>query len=1008
MNEHPQALIHLAQNFVFFAQPIYYELIIRINKTTTMLMSESARQAFDAFYQRANKLNLNTDTINHYKANILHAFGCSDFIQRIATQYCEKFLQILPDLNQSLTTSGELINGQELNIDDYHLAALQHDLQQDLSNCTSEEEALAIIRQYRHLNMLKIAWADFHHIQSIQTSLLATSYLANILICEANNYVYTELIKRHGAPEQNQKLIIMGMGKLGGNELNFSSDIDLIFAYPAKGVCDGKKETEHQVFFTRAAQRLIKMLDQVTQDGRVFRVDMRLRPLGESGPLVLPFSALESYYLEQGRQWERFAMQKMRIVNDTPWNNELYGIITPFMYRKYIDFTTVDAIREMKQMIEKEVRRRQISSNIKLGKGGIREVEFFVQSLQLIHAGRHIQCQASSILKAMHELELVDLLASDERQQIQADYLFLRKVEHYLQAFNDEQTQTLPDSKLHQQRLCVLLNCENLGAYQLIIEQCMARINAIFSTLVDDANQSDETQQNDEYSALFDDIWHLSLSPDEMHQVCEHLLSKSACDLLQEHLGHFKKKIERSGVSARAVKSVNKLVPLLLQEFDIDNKNLDIAQVSGLFGILQTISGRVTYIDLLLEHPDVRKRLLVLCKKSPWISEQISHYPLLLDELLNPIYLEKNDISLTQYKQDCADQLRQTLLRVDLEDVEMVMDRLREFKHTNQLRIAAADISGTLAINQVSDRLTLLAEVLMAQVIEYAWQQISKLFGQPSGNTADAKNFALIAYGKFGGIELSYGSDLDLVFLHGADLSLQTDDSGSRKQISNQEFYIKLVQRICHICSTKTYIGILYDIDLRLRPSGNSGLLVSHIESFFDYQNNTAWTWEHQALVRSRAVIAPAHLSKRFNEIKTHIICKQRDEAELKQAVFDMRNKMREHLQKDTLDKIDIKQSNGGIVDVEFMVQFWVLSQAHQYNQLSLWSDNLRLLETLEKHQVISATQASSLGKAYLTIRHSSHRLQLANQQYARRGKKLEEAMQQVQNIFNRVFNYNT
>ncbi|MFW8590385.1 bifunctional [glutamate--ammonia ligase]-adenylyl-L-tyrosine phosphorylase/[glutamate--ammonia-ligase] adenylyltransferase [Glaciecola sp. 2405UD65-10] len=959
-------------------------------------LHEKAKQAFDTFYEKASRNSNNIEVVNQHQALILQAFYYSDFIQRIATQYSDEFIGLLPNIASFDASKA---------IEHYCLENVQTALRQNLAESSDETQAYAHIRKCRHLNMMQIAWHDFLNEQSITDSLQVTSHLANILINESYHYLYEQLCKRFGEPEEKQDLLILAMGKLGGNELNFSSDIDLIFTYPYSGETHHpRKPIEHQVFFTRLAQRFIKMLDHVTQDGRVFRVDMRLRPLGESGPLVLPFSAFESYYLEQGREWERFAMQKMRIVNNTPFNDELKSIITPFVYRKYIDFTTLESIREMKRLIENEVRRRQITNNIKLGKGGIREVEFFIQSIQLIHAGRDDACQTPSILRAMKALVNAGFLDAKEQEALQADYLYLRKAEHYIQAFNDEQTQTLPESEHNQERLNALIQGDEQSDYQLLISNCMARINKVFSSLVDDANETKQKNNNDPINDTFDDLWHVEMPEEEFIDTCSAFFDARGAKVLFHHLGLFKKKVDRSGVSARGVKSINKLMPLLLHEFGVEKNSLADDEIEGLFGILQTIIGRITYIDLLLEHPDVRHRLRLLCKKSPWISQQIAQYPLLLDELLHPIYLNEDTLSLQEWKLACADQLRQSMLRVDLEDPEMVMDKLREFKHTNQLRIAAADIMGVLAINQVSDKLTILAEVLMQQVIEYAYTQMIELYGIPSGGDLECKNIALIAYGKFGGIELSYDSDLDLVFLHNTDLSGSTDESGSRKQLSNQEFYIKLVQRISHISGTKTYNGILYEIDLRLRPSGNSGLLISHVDSFAEYQQEKAWTWEHQALVRSRVVYASQSLRNNVYTIREQVIAKHRVKSELCLSVYEMRRKMRDHLLKEPNAEMDLKHTHGGIVDIEFMVQYWVLLSGEQHAKQLHWSDNLRLLETLCEINVISKEMQQGLSKAYLSLRHASHRLQLAKLKYARVNSELLNATQYVAECFDELF----
>jgi glutamate-ammonia-ligase adenylyltransferase len=1007
---------------------------------------QQAKISFKQLAQKFVELSLPDMLLQQYQQRIVESFAYSDFITKVALQYPQEFADILVNINiayESLTDSKKQIDLAHYKSKQGALnEKLELVLQSNIPLQALEIKAAALVRKFRHINMLEIAFYDIHQLQSIETSLLAVSELADIIINDAYKCLYKALSKRYGEPEDQQALLIMGMGKLGGRELNFSSDIDLIFTYPSQGETQGKKPIEHQVFFTRLAQKLIAMLGQITQDAFAYRVDMRLRPMGDSGPLVLPFSALESYYQEQGRQWERFAMQKMRIINQTPFNQDLYDIIKPFVYRKYIDFTTIESIREMKGLIEKEVRRRQIKYNIKLGEGGIREAEFFVQSAQLIHAGRLISCQLTSILASMQALQDANLTGDIDIPQLKSDYLYLRKVEHFLQMFNDEQTQTLPITntkmndeiaELNQSRLTHLLGEPNYAQVNSKIDACMKRIHNVFASVVQDANNPHQEDQlategnlatngniakDQETIDALDDIWQLSLSKSEAIEAIEKRLSEETAETFIDNILKFKKKTERAGVSQRALQSINKLMPLLLTEMVLaEGKFYDDAftdQSQGVFDILQTISGRVTYVDLLLEHPEVRHRLLHLCKKSVWVSQQIAQYPILLDELLHPLYLDKNELSLAEYKAQCADNLRQSMLRVDTLDEELVMDRLREFKHTTQLRIAAGDISGTLAINQVSDKLTLLAEVIMQEVIDVAWHQLVSLFGQPSTHPSsnisngEQKQLALIAYGKFGGIELSYGSDLDVVFLHNADLSLNTDETGSRKQVSNQEFYIKLVQRICHICTTKTYSGILYDIDLRLRPSGNSGLLVSHIDTFYDYQRTNAWTWEHQALVRTRVVAGSASLTKHFNQVRQAILCQTREPDELKQQVLEMREKMRSHLESTLPSQIDIKQTKGGIVDVEFMVQYLILKNANQFADIIKWSDNLRLLNALTEIDAIDEAQQQLLTKAYLSLRHASHRIQLANKKFARGGDKLStklsKSFEDVQLVYKQVF----
>lgn len=982
------------------------------------------------------------------KTLLMSGFRYSDFFQKSAQQYPRDLLTHLDELYLTVIEpnvhDADALKASLLTYYQNFSSVLDTKINalclHDKTLLSAETQLQELIRIFRQINMSAIACLDFSGIQCIKSSLLGVSLLADAIINNANKYLYQACIKRYGEPENKQALLVLAMGKLGGQELNFSSDIDLIFTYPSKGVTKGHtKEYEHQVFFTKLAQKLIQCLDKVSQHGRAYRVDMRLRPLGESGPIVLSFAAFETYYQDQGREWERFAMQKARVLGHSIHKKELEDIIRPFVYRKYQDFTTISSIREMKSLINKEVRRKQITNNIKLGRGGIREVEFFIQSLQLMYAGKHPQCQYSSILKSMTAIASLNLQGDVNIEQLQKNYLYLRRIEHYIQAFNDEQTQTLPNNDINQLRLCELLKDDRFETTCIKIKQAMQEIHQAFASIVEDANAEDMPVEASEqyklnipssfsltdtpFDKALEDLWCLNIDDSAAFDMLSSLFDDEAQEVAQslvQSTSHFKTKAKRLRLGARAESSINKLIPLLIKELihkikQIPNSHI-INGLQGIFGILQTITGRVTYVDLLLEYPDVRTRLIGLCQKSPWIAQEIAKHPILLDEILHPQYLLEANINLTQWKQNCKEQLQQILLRIDPDDEEQILESLREFKLSEQLRIAAADVMDNIQVNIVSDKLSLLAEVIVEQVIEIAWRFTSTVFGQPqhSGQTksetlADNTPYqlAIVAYGKFGGIELSYGSDLDLVFLYDAETNGSTDQSGSRKQISNQEFYIKLVQRFCHICNTNSYSGILYEIDLRLRPSGNSGLLISHIDSFQNYQLNTAWTWEHQALLRTRAIWGRSSLISTFGQIRKQVLSQVRDTSKLKLEVLEMREKMRQHLLHESADSIDLKQTRGGIVDIEFIVQYLVLSHAHEHEQLYIYSDNLRLLDALVECSILEQSQAHTLRKAYLSLRKNSHKLQLANTKLTKSelttDTELTETMPKVDAIFQQI-----
>jgi glutamate-ammonia-ligase adenylyltransferase len=990
------------------------------------------------------------------KAEVIHAFALSDFIARTAQLYPIQFMQKLAAIIEHPNH-----NGQQYQ--EYYLQLQQH-LQQALASSNDEATLHKALRQFRHLTMLSIAWRDLVYKADIKQSLLAISHLADALINSANAWLYQKACERYGNPApvsqqfdgndsdpapHQQELLIIGMGKLGGHELNFSSDIDLIFVYPESGETDHpRKPIDHQTFFTRLAQKLIAALHQTTMDGQVYRVDMRLRPLGDSGPLVVSMPAFESYYLEQGREWERFAMQKARVINpDSETVRELQSIITPFVYRKYLDFTTLESLRNMKKLIANEVARRNLTNNIKLGKGGIREVEFFVQSLQMIHAGKVTECQTKSILASFKVLVEHELLSKQDAVELQESYLFLRQVEHYLQAFDDKQTQQLPNNELDKARLCFLLESLplldiqgtlksetsiDIGLEFEPIQRHMQGVNRHFMSLIekDHEDQDDNQALNQSYS----DLWLLDLDKAEMQGLFASLLGDTTeSEKLSSKLAEFKLKCTKHDIGQRGHKTLNKLIPQLLNEVltyqygddkeggtDVlaandentgnavthnTNTSMPVTHASDLFerifNILLTIVGRTTYLDLLLENPAVRRRLITLSANSHWVAKQIKAFPLLLDELLHPAYLQLDDADIATWRSEYKSELRLQLLRVEPDDVEAQMDALRYFKLTQQLRIAAADITGTLAINNVSDKLTVLAEVLLAQVIDIAWIQLAIRYGTPIGYSMQNKGLGVLAYGKMGGIELGYGSDLDIVFVH--DVNLSTMSNGPKK-ISCSEFFVKLVQRVTHIFTTKTYLNDLYEIDLRLRPSGNSGLLISHIDTFSHYQENDAWTWEHQALVRARCVYGHVALRNKFTAIRKRVLKTKRGKAQLRKEVADMREKMRRHLDKSDTKRADLKQTSGGITDLEFLTQYWVLQHSNQFSELITWSDNLRILDSLAQVEVISDAQNEALQEAYLFIRNQLHKLSLGAFGSNNAVPGLEKHMKVIQSNYAKVF----
>ena len=845
-------------------------------------------------------------------------------------------------------------------------------LNEHLTSVLDETALMKALRLFRRYILVRLEWSQLTYTSSDEQILSQLSELAEVIIVTARDWLYELSCKEWGTPcshqGEPQPLLVLGMGKLGGGELNFSSDIDLIFTYPEHGQTQGgRRELDNAVFFTRLGQRLIKALDSITEDGFVYRVDMRLRPLGEGGPLVLSFSSMEDYYQEQGRDWERYAMVKAKVLGDQqdPYSKELYQMLKPFVYRRYIDFSVLQSLRNMKSMIEREVRRRGLKNNIKLGAGGIREIEFIVQVFQLIRGGRVIGLQTRSLLTALQVIEQESLLDTNEVTQLRNNYLFLRRCENLLQAINDEQTQTLPEEELDQIRLATNMGFTNWSEF---IEQLAVRMQQnrlIFNALIgnDDSQSAPNTKQ---YNDLFDDLWVPDLQLSDIKAVLPNY-SDSDAEQLYQMLIQFRNDIGKRTIGVRGREILDQLMPRLLDA--ICNEQQAIMVFSRILPLLVNIVSRTTYLELLLEYPSALKQLIRLCSASPMISDQLAHYPILLDELIdiNSLY---QTIEPNEYKS----QLYQYLLRIHVDDEEQQLEALRQFKQMQLLHIAAADVEHILTTMKVSDHLTYVAEALLDFVVQMAWSQMVERYGKPAHLADNHKGLVVVAYGKLGGWELGYGSDLDLVFLHDCPANSVTNGD---KQIDSRQFYLRLVQRIIHLFNVRTSFGILYEVDVRLRPQGDAGLLACSLDSFADYQMNEAWTWEHQALVRARAVYGENSLIKRFNQIRHDVLCKPRDENQLKTEVRQMREKMRNHLGTTQAELFNLKIDEGGIGDIEFLSQYLVLNYANSHPKMTTWSDNVRILELATHYQIMDSHEAEQLTQAYIDMRNQIHQLAL-------------------------------
>ncbi|MGB5446719.1 MAG: bifunctional [glutamate--ammonia ligase]-adenylyl-L-tyrosine phosphorylase/[glutamate--ammonia-ligase] adenylyltransferase, partial [Psychromonas sp.] len=808
---------------------------------------------------------------------------------------------------------------------------------------------------------------------SLAESLEHTSYLADELILKSMCWLYNKQCTEQGTPinqaGERQPMFIFAMGKLGGRELNFSSDIDLIFTYPERGGTQGgRRSIDNQTFFIKLGQRLIAALHQITVDGFVYRVDMRLRPFGESGPLVTTFASIEDYYQSHGRDWERYAMVKARVIGEQgEYKKTLELLLKPFVYRRYIDFSAIESLRQMKAMISAEVRRKGLKDNIKLGKGGIREVEFVAQAFQLIRGGRRPELRCKGLQETLKVLSDMGELPTDRVQNLLDCYQFLRRVENTLQQIADKQTQTLPTNELDKCRLINVMGYPTWQDFYHKLQQVMASVHDEFSWVV---GEDDKQEEHEKIDQALSELWSLQLSePEVINLLHGKGLQETVAGEFASALVVFKEDLKKRPIGPRGQTTLDKLMPRIIGR--ICGFNNPVELLNRVKELLFAIISRTAYLELLNENEGALKQLLKLCDSSPRVASQLARYPILLDELLDPQQLYK-PTKLGDYKTE----LQRFMLRIPEEDMEQQMEALRQFKQIQFLYIAAADIEGSITLPEVSDHLTYLSEAILDYVVQIAWLQLVEKFGLPS-NVGDSgrKGFAVIGYGKMGGIELGYGSDLDLVFLHDTDIRGETN--GARK-IDNQLFYFRLAQRIIHIFNARTNSGILYEIDMRLRPSGDSGVLVSSIASYKKYLQNDAWTWEHQALVRARAVFFDEQILAEFNEARESALIQARNNTTLATDVIEMRNKMRKHLNRAKEGEFDLKQSPGGMVDIEFIAQYLVLAYACRSDRgLCKWSDNLRIFETCEKLGLLTAQEAKALTSAYCALRDETHRLTL-------------------------------
>jgi len=815
----------------------------------------------------------------------------------------------------------------------------------------TEDALSARLRELRARVMLRLAARDLAGLAPLEEVTGTMTALAEVALAQALDFHRAAMVARHGRPLADgveQPMLIVGMGKLGGRELNVSSDIDLILLYPEDGETDGARPLANQEFFVRLGQRIIRMLNDVTADGQVFRVDMRLRPWGDAGALAASFDALEQYFVAHGREWERYAWIKARVVagGDEASIAALEQLSRPFVFRKYLDYGTIAAVRALHAQIRREVMRRDLGDHIKLGPGGIREIEFIAQSFQLIRGGRDSALRVRPTLAVLQTLGAKHLIEPETLRELTEAYVFLRRLEHRLQYVDDAQTHRLPADEADRALIASSMGFADWPALQAELDRHRAAVTRRFEGVFADTEDEDSRFRPVCDGSLTDDEAAVQLSHcgfQDPHGVMERLRALRNSHRYQSLPGASHARLEA-------------LLPRLLEA--VCRTATPDAALARCIDFIESISRRAAYLALLQESPQALARVAELLSSSPWAAAYLTRHPALLDELLDVRQLHMP----SDWSEFLLDLRREMAAHEG--DTERQMDLMRELHHAQVFRLLAQDLAGLLSVERLADHLSIAADLVLTVAVEECWKLVRQ-------RHRETPRIALIGYGKLGGKELGYASDLDLVYIY-------DDDHPAAP-----ENYARLVQRITTWLSSHTAAGVLFETDLRLRPNGEAGLLVHSMAALRRYQTESAWVWEHQALTRARFCAGDAGLGALFEALRRDILTAPVDRAALRADVLAMRAKMAEG-HPNRSDLFDLKHDRGGMVDIEFIVQYLVLAYAPRHYELTANLGNIALLHMAGGLQLIPAALATTVADAYREYRRLQHKLRLNGAEYAR------------------------
>lgn len=920
------------------------------------------RNRLDSFKESLKRSGLQIDPGPDLESNLIKIFLFSEFI---ASSFIRN-----PGIFKDLIDSEDLFKSYSKHT---IVARLEKKISKDMDVAMVKE----ILLQTKLYETIRIAWRDLTGTAKLSETLGDLSFLADAIVNTAMAAIYDEVCEAYGIPVDSegnfQGMIVLGMGKLGAGELNFSSDIDLIFVYPEKGYTNGENIISNEEFFTKVCRRFLKFFSAGYHEINFYRLDTRLRPYGDGGPLVMSSLAFEEYYQAQGREWERYAMIKARpVAGDIEAGFRLLKVLKPFIYRRYFDYGSFDSFRDMKQRITLQVKNKKLKNNIKLGAGGIREIEFFGQLFQMIRGGVEPKLQERKILKVLDLLQTHHCIDGTTKKDLKKAYVFLRLVENRLQAYADLQTHDIPQKEDKRKILALSMGLDAWDDFVKELNYHMQRVHYHFSQLL----VSEDEEKPDKETQNLKELW-ININDPQYAADSIAVAGFKEPDRVLSILRSFEEHPNTRRLTSNGRKKLARLIPVLVRK--IGRQNNPDGILVKLIDLIITIERRTCYLSLLIENKNALETLITLAQKSPWIITFLSNHPALLDELMHPATLYS-----PPGKQALEKEMEIRMAGIPSGDVEFLIEELCIFRQINCLRVAAADVSGNYPLMKVSDHLTYIAETVLAQVLASAWEIVTQKYGFPQGvsnEDIDHCGFAIIAYGKVGGLEMGYKSDIDIVFLHRGEPGVT---KGKEKQrIDTIRFYSNMGQRIINALTMHTPAGTLYGADMRLRPGGNSGMIVSHIDAFEEYMKDQAWTWEHQALIRARPVVGDKALCSRFNEIRDSVLTGERDAKLLKKEVGDMRERMREERLKVKKDFFNLKQSRGCIVDIEFLVQYLILKNAHACPDITMWTDNIRLLESLDAEGIITGCESERLQNAYLIMRKAVHRLNLQEKSLA-------------------------